>query len=73
MYFCKNNLVHLLPRLVVMVATTKFYEGKESNLIYFFFFMLFILFLRNVAPDGSKLSVLLTFPYVIEKCAIFPA
>ena len=53
-----------------MVAMFAMCEGKVSNLIYYFFV---ILFLGMLQLDGCRLSVLLTFSYVIEKLEIFPA
>ena len=65
------HLVPHMPRLVVMVAKFLMYEEKVSNLIYLFDYLFYVL--GTFQPDGCKPSVLLTFPYVIEKRSIFPS
>ena len=47
-----------------MVAKFLMCDEKVNNLIYY---SLFIYFLGTLQPDGCKLSVSLTFLYVIEK------
>ena len=61
------HLVPLLPMLVAMV--TKFFmcEGKVSNLIYFYFVILFF-FINN---QGKQHKMLIKRPVVAECCRLF--